>query len=235
VSASASITPAEPGAPGGCPRPLRADATRNRDAILAAAREIFAEHGLQAPLEEIARRAGVGIATLYRRFPAREQLVAAALAEKVSQYAGAAEQALAMGDPWEGFASYVRTICQLQADDRGLSDLLSITLAADEHVELLRARANEHVVELVERAQAAGRLRADFACEDLRLLLIANAAVVRFTRADAPDAWRRFAELILDAFQRADGARLPAPPSRAQMDAAMLRLARVHGCASAPR
>src|SRR5262245_29400974 len=124
------------------PRRLRADAARNRAAIVAAAREVFAEQGLEAPLEEIALRAGVGIATLYRRFTAREQLVAAALIEKVTQYAEAAAEALAAADPWEGFVGYVHRVCELQAGDRGLSDLLSMALAADEHIEQLRARAN---------------------------------------------------------------------------------------------
>ena len=79
------------------PRRLRADAARNRAAIVAVARDVFAEQGLEAPLETIAARAGVGIATLYRRFPTREKLVAAALTEKVAEYAEAAEQALAVG------------------------------------------------------------------------------------------------------------------------------------------
>src|SRR5208282_6580177 len=92
------------------PRRLRADAARNRAAIVAVAREVFAEQGLAAPLEAIAARAGVGIATLYRRFPTREKLVAAALTEKVAEYAEAAEQALAAADPWVGFAGFVQRI-----------------------------------------------------------------------------------------------------------------------------
>jgi len=219
-----------PDDPPAAPRRLRADAERNRAAILAAARDVFAEHGLEAPLEEIAARAGVGIATLYRRFPAREQLVAAALIEKVTQYAEAAEQALAVPDPWAGFASFVERICEMQAGDRGLSDLLSMTLPADAHVEQVRRLANDKVIRLVERAKAAGRLRADFVGEDLLLLLIANAAVAHVTRADAPGAWRRFAALALDAFRRRDAPRLPAPPSTAQMTSAMHRLARERGC-----
>lgn len=215
------------------PRPLRADAERNRAAIVAAAQEVFAEHGLEAPLEEIAVRAGVGIATLYRRFPAREQLVAAALVEKVQQYARAAEEALAVADPWVGFVGYVQRICELQADDRGLADLLSMALPADEHVEQLRSQANDQVIELVERAKAAGQLRQDFVGEDLLLLLIANAAVVHVTRADAPEAWRRFVALALGAFQRSGAPPLPEPPSTAQMSLAMLRLARERGCGKA--
>jgi len=206
------------------------DAERNRAAILAAAREVFAEQGLEAPLEEIALRAGVGIATLYRRFPARAQLVAAALIEKVTQYAEAAEQALAAPDPWAGFASFVEGICELQADDRGLSDLLSMALPADEQVEQLRRGANDRVVELVDRTKVAGRLREDFVGEDLLLLLIAHAAVVHVTRQDAPDAGRRFVALMLDAFQRQAEPCLPTPPSTAQMARAMLRLASERGC-----
>jgi AcrR family transcriptional regulator len=212
------------------PRRLRADAARNRAAIVAAAREVFAEQGLQAPLEEIALRAGVGIATLYRRFPAREQLVAAALTEKVTQYAEAAADALAAADPWSGFVGYVLRICELQAGDRGLSDLLSMALAADEHIEQLRATANAQVVELVERAKAAGKLRDDFVGEDLLLMLIASAAVGQVMRADCPDAWRRFVALVLDALERRDAPALPPPPSSAQMYEAMRRLAGERGC-----
>jgi AcrR family transcriptional regulator len=214
-------------------RGLRADATRNRVAILSAAREVFAEKGLRAPLEEIARRANVGIATLYRRFPTRERLIAAALMEKLTQYERAASQALAEPDPWEGFAGLVRRICELQANDRGLSDLLSMTLPASEEVEQLRAKAHGHVAELVSRAKAAGRLRPDFAAEDLLLMLIANAAVAHVTGPEAPDAWRRFVALILDAFQYVGGESLPPAPSAGQMKRAMAQLASDRGCAGA--
>ena len=217
---------------GGCGarRRLRVDAERNRAALLDAAQKVFAEQGLEAPLEEIALRAGVGIATLYRRFPTRGQLVAAALVDKITQYAGLAEQALAAPDPWAGFTGFVERICELQAGDRGLSDLLSMALPADEHIEQLRRSANDRVVELVERTKAAGRLREDFTGEDLLLLLIAHAAVVHVTRHDAPDAGRRFVALMLDAFQRRGGPSLPAPPTSAQMKRAMLRLAGERGC-----
>jgi AcrR family transcriptional regulator len=232
AAAERGLSPAEPSPPQA--RGLRADATRNRVAILTAARQVFAEQGLRAPLEEIARRADVGIATLYRRFPTRERLVAAALMEKIIQFEKAARQALAEPDPWDGFAGLVRRICELQANDRGLSDLLSITLPASEEVEQLRAEAHGHVAGLVARAKAAGRLRPDFAAEDLLLVLIANAAVAHVTRPDAPDAWRRFVELILDAFQYTGGASLPSAPTASQMTQAMARLAADRGCGAAP-
>jgi AcrR family transcriptional regulator len=217
----------------GAPRRLRVDAERNRVALLDAAREVFAEQGLEAPLKVIALRAGVGIATLYRRFPTRGQLVAAALVDKIAQYAEAAEQALAIGDPWAGFASFVERICELQADDRGLSDLLSMTLPTDDRIEQLRKVANKRVARLVARAKATGQLRQEFVAEDLLVLLIANASVVHVTGQDAPDAWRRFVALMLDAFGPAgEPSSLPAPPTRAQMTGAMLRLAAERGCGS---
>jgi AcrR family transcriptional regulator len=224
--------PGEPGESAACAqaeRRLRADAARNRDAIVAVARDVFAEQGLEAPLEAIAARAGVGIATLYRRFPSREKLVAAALLEKVAEYTEAARQALAAPDPWDGFAGCVERICELQAGDRGLSDLLSMTLSADEQVEELRQTANELLITVMDRAKAAGALREDFVREDLVLLLIATAGVMHVTGADAPGAWRRFVALALAGF-RSQASSLPAPPSTAQMTSAMIRLARERGC-----
>ena len=215
-------------------RGLRADAARNRAAILAVARDVFAEQGLEAPLEVIAARAGVGIATLYRRFPTREKLVAAAMVERIAQYAQAAEQALENPDPWAGFAGFVQRICELQACDRGMGDLLSMTLSAGEQIEQLRRTANENVITLIDRAKASGTLRPDFVGEDLLLLLIATAAVMQVTRADAPDAWRRFVALALDAFRGQDSAGLPEPPTTVQMTRAMARLAAERGCGGRP-
>jgi AcrR family transcriptional regulator len=216
---------------------LRSDACRNRDAILAAAREVFARQGLQAPLEDIARQAGVGIATVYRRFATRERLVAAALLDKVQQYADAARQAQANPDPWAGFAGFVRQSCALQANDRGLSDLLSMTLPASEEVEQLRATVYQRVTDLAGRAKAAGRLRPDFVSEDLLLVLVANAAVVHISGPDAPRAWQRLAALFLDAFQHTSGDCLPAAPTAAQLSRGMARLAaerRLGGLETAP-
>jgi AcrR family transcriptional regulator len=237
MSRMAAAHQAEPGHPAallaGYPAdgpPLRADAARNRAAIVAVARDVFAEQGLEAPLETIAARAGVGIATLYRRFPSREKLVAAALVDKVAEYAEAARQALAAPDPWSGFAGFVERICELQATNRGLSDLLSMTLSADEQVEQLRATANQLLGTVIRRAQAAGALREDFVAEDLALLLIATSAVMHVTGADAPGAWRRYVALALDAFRSGGSPALPAPPSTAQMTRAMTRLARERGC-----
>jgi len=209
---------------------LRLDAQRNRAAILVAAEEVFAEQGLDAPLEEVAARAGVGIATLYRRFPKREQLVAAALVETIRQYAQRAEEALAEPDPWAALVSLVEEVCSLQARDLGLGDLLTMVLPADKQVERLRQVANDHVVKLVERAKAAGQLRPDFVGEDLLLLMIANSAIAHITGQDARAASPRFVALMLEAF-RADGrGALPEPPTGDAMEKAMRRMALERGC-----
>jgi AcrR family transcriptional regulator len=200
---------------------LRADAARNRDAIIAAARAVFAQHGLGAPLDEIARRAGVGNATLYRRFPTREELVQSALREPMTEYVAAAEEALADPDPWAGFRDYLLRLFQLQARDRGLADLLvTTTRTSDGELERLRGTAFALTKQLIARAQDAGELRADFRHQDLPLLLMANAGLVEHTQTAAPDSWRRVAAFLLDGLQAR--AATPAPP--APSERAVLRV-----------
>ena len=109
------------------PKPLRVDAERNRGRILDAAQAAFAERGLDVPLEDVAGRAGVGIATLYRRFPSRDDLIAACFERRLAEYASAAQEALEASDAWAGFCAYVERICAMQAADRGLKDVLTRT------------------------------------------------------------------------------------------------------------
>ncbi|SEL54425.1 DNA-binding transcriptional regulator, AcrR family [Blastococcus sp. DSM 46786] len=191
---------------------LRADAARNRDAIVAAARTVFAEHGLGASLDEIARRAGVGNATLYRRFPSREELVQAALLPSMTDYLAAVDEGLADPDPWAGFRDYLLRLFQLQARDRGLADLLVTTVRTPSgELEELRSRAFELTKQLIRRAQDADELRPDFRHQDLPLLLMANAGLVERTQKGAPDSWRRVAAFLLDGLQTR--AATPAPPA----------------------
>lgn len=202
-------------------RELRADAARNRGRILKAAREVFAEQGLNVPIEQIAARAGVGVATLYRRFPTREDLIAASFEEKMQGYLDAIESGLADPDPWSGFCGYFRRICAMQASDQGLRDVLTMTFPMAPQFEADRKRAFESLSELLGRAKAAGALRDDFTIEDIPLLLMANAGVLQATAGIAPGAWKRFTELMLESF-RAERARpLPKPPSASQMKKAM--------------
>jgi AcrR family transcriptional regulator len=180
---------------------LRADAERNRAALLAAAREIFGEHGLDASLDEIARRAGVGNATLYRRFPTRRDLIAEVFAGQMTEYVELAERALHESDPWAAFVGYLTRLFELQATDRGLSELLVSTgFDDDERLSALRAAAQRGASEVIARAQRAGVLRADFTRRDISLLMRANAGVVR--ASSELDAWKRQLALLLDGLAR---------------------------------
>ncbi|HEX6351892.1 helix-turn-helix domain-containing protein [Actinophytocola sp.] len=211
-------------------RPLRTDAARNRTAIVAAAQRAFAEGGLQVPFDEIARLAGVGEATVHRRFPDRASLIAAAFCDKMTSYADAAAEALAEPDPWKGFCGYVRRVCAMQASDRGFADLLTITFAAAnpavEELELRRDAAFRDWITIVRKARATGRLRPDFHPDDLVVLLMANAGVVAATAGTAPDAWQRHVEYMLQAFAADNSQPLPAPPAREALVRALQRTQR---------
>jgi len=206
-------------------RRLRSDAERNRGRIVDAARVAFAERGLDVPLEEVAEQAGVGIGTLYRRFPNREELIAACFERRVEEYAHAADVALEAPDGWSGFCTYVERICAMQAADRGLKDVLTRTFPNAQGLEAHRARGYDRSVELIERAKAEGALRADFVPEDLVLVLMANAGVVQGAGEAAPDAWRRFVAIMLDGLRAESATPLPPPPSARQIVVAMARLA----------
>ncbi|MFD0663316.1 TetR/AcrR family transcriptional regulator [Thermocatellispora tengchongensis] len=202
---------------------MRKDAERNRARIVAAAREVFSDRGLEAPLEEIARRAGVNIATLYRRFPDRAALVEAILTEKMTAFAEAAERALAAEDPWEGFSACVEDICAMQAADQGVTEAFTTCFPSSAGLEEPRARALGALGALVARARDAGALRADFTVQDLLLFLMANAGVLRATRDAAPDAWRRLVGFLLSACRaEAAGTLLPPAPTADELHQAML-------------
>lgn len=190
---------------------LRADAAENRRRLIEAAGAVFAERGLYAPLDEIARRAGVGNATLYRRFPTRADLVAAVYEERLADYVSAAEEALRIPDAWAGFAQYVERICEMQAGSRGgVAEVLTVTFSAAPPLQAMRDRASEAVATLIEQAQAAGQLRDDFGLGDLTLLMIANAGIVGGTGELAPRTSQRFISLALDGL-RTEAAHPAAP------------------------
>lgn len=220
TAASASTEPfdATPG-----PR-LRTDAERNRARIVAAARQVFAEHGLDVPMLDIARAAGVGIATLYRRFPTREDLITDVFAGKMTAYADAVAAALADPDPWHGFTTYIEQVCAMQAADRGFTHVLTLTFPTAAAFEAERTRAYNGFVKLIRRAKRAGALRRDFVPEDLVTLLMANAGVIVATGDAAPDTWRRFAAYMIQAFATHHTDPLPPAPTPAAMYQAMIRL-----------
>jgi AcrR family transcriptional regulator len=212
---------------------LRADAARNREAIVEAARAVFAEQGLDAPLDEIAKRAGTGNATLYRRFPQRADLVAAVFADRMAEHVMAVEAGLADDDPWRGFASYIQAIGAMQARDRGIADLVTMDVSSAPEIEGLRARAYDGLVRLVARAHDAGGLRADFTDQDVVLLLMANAGLVERSHGITAEASARLIGLVLDGLRaQAATAGPPAPPARHVMAAMRHNGERRLGCSS---
>jgi AcrR family transcriptional regulator len=207
-------------------RPLRADAERNRGRIVEAAQAAFADRGLDVPLEDVAETAGVGIATLYRRFPTRDDLIAACFERRLEEYARAAEEALGAPDGWTGFASYVERICAMQAADRGLKDVLTRSFPHARALEANRRRGFDLFVRLTDRAKAEGSLRSDYVPEDFVLLLMANAGVVQAAGGAAPDAWRRLLGVMLDGFKSEGATPLSEPATPRQLIRAMRRLTR---------
>lgn len=202
---------------------LRADAARNRAAIVEAARAVFAEHGLDAPLDEIARLAGTGNATLYRRFPTRGDLIAAVFGERMNEHLEAVRTALAHADPWEGFAFYFRAATAMQARDRGIADLVTMNLSATPEIERLRTESFAGLVRLIERAQAAGVLRADFTTQDVVVVLMANAGLVERAHGITAEASARLAHVLLDGFRAVAATDGPLAPSNRRTQLAMRR------------
>ncbi|MFI5758475.1 TetR/AcrR family transcriptional regulator [Streptomyces sp. NPDC051569] len=224
---TASAVPAE--TPGQQPEPgLRADAERNRDRILAAARRLYAAEGLSVSMAAVAREADVGKATLSRRFATREELIAAVFADRMDAYTAAVTEALADPDPWHGFTRYIAAICAMQAADRGFADVLTMTFPAAKALEERRAASYHGVVELITRAQRSGHLRDDFTHQDVVILLMANAGVIAATGDAAPDTWRRLTGQLLRAYATpgTDTPPLPNTPTPTALYRAMIRLGR---------
>jgi AcrR family transcriptional regulator len=190
--------------------PLRKDAQRNRERLVEAARAVFAERGLDVALDEVARRAGVSIGTLYNRFPTRADLVAAVFADRRESLIGIAEHALAMDDPWAGFVHFVEQVCRMQATDRGFNDLSARSIPQAAPAPDLE-RGHALMTEVVERAKRSGTLRPDFALADMAFVTWAITRTIEATAGENPDAWRRHLGFILDGLRAPAAHPLPVP------------------------
>ena len=211
-------------------RPLRRDARENRERILEAARAAFAELGIDASVEEIACRAGLGMGTLYRRFPTKDVLVDAIFEEHLDQIAAVALQACEADDAWAGLLEYLTRVVELQAADRGLSEILGAHLRSEQLVARGRARLRPLVQRLIARAQEAGKLRPDVVYEDVSVLLWTTGRVVDATHDVAPEFWQRYLALMVDGLRSNDASRLPQPAlTAADHQEAARRFARQRG------
>jgi len=182
---------------------IRVDALRNRNRILDVARALFAERGIDVPMAAIARRAGVGAATLYRRFPTKESLVTEVFADQFAVCVSLVDDALTDPDPWRGFCTVIRKVCDMQAVDRGFS-------AAFPEAERYHDRAMRSFAELTRRAKESGQLRPDFVPGDLVLLAMANSGITAEPAATLA-ASRRLVAYLLDAFRAQPNEPLPPP------------------------
>ncbi len=209
-------------------RPLRADAARNRELILETAAAVFAEQGLDASYDEIARRAGVGVGTVYRRFPERSELVQALFDSRIDEMVALAEEAAARPDAWDGLTWFLEKSLEKQVADRGLKEVMVSAVSADAHMTIGRERIGPPLEDLVARAQKGGSLRADIEATDIGMQLMMMSSM---TIPEQPDLWRRYLALMLDAMRARPG-QTPLPmaaPADEDMHALMCNL---HGRAT---
>ncbi|WP_067693301.1 TetR/AcrR family transcriptional regulator [Nocardia jejuensis] len=183
------------------PHTQRSDARDNRERILDAAREVFVTAGLEVPMREIARRADVGPATLYRHFPTKELLVAEAFTEQMHACRSIIEEGLADPDPWRGFCGTVEKLCELQAGDQGFTAAFMATYPRAVDFTAIRSSSLTAAAELIRRAKTSGHLRADIAADDFVLMIMANNGIHAPSRSARIAASRRFAALMINAFR----------------------------------
>ena len=195
---------------------LRADAQRNRDRIIAAAIEVFAERGLEASTAEIAHRAEVGEATLFRRFPTKDDLVIAIVETQMREAVGIAEDCLADEDPAMGLERFLTEMVERSVADRGIKESVKDSCIVSDQLEPVRRDLMEAMTALVKRAQGAGAIREDVSGTDVGILIhsIASSADLPFPGV-RDDIWKRYLRLMLDGL-RPDGATKlrPGPPAR---------------------
>jgi len=184
-------------------KPLRADAERNRERILAAAAEVFARRGLSGTMDDVAAEAGVGVGTVYRRFPEKDDLIEALFEQKVGQFAALADRANEFEDAWEGLEFFIFEAATLHHENRGLRDLLFGSSQRRDWIARGRGRIRPRMEKLIARARAEGRLRDDLSALDVPLILMMLTAVMDYTAEASPEVWRRQLQIVLDGLAAA--------------------------------
>ena len=203
------------------PRQLRADAQRNLARVLEAAREVFAEEGIDAPVTEIAERAGVGVATIFRRFPTKDDLLVALLAQRGRQLVADVDAALAADDAGAAFRRFLESAAAVQIADRGFCDSIGTDLFARDELRTLFDDVHARFRTLLAHAQAAGEVRADVTAEDLLFVLHGVARSGLMLADAAPGAWRRQLTIALDGLRPEGASQMPHRPlTRRQFEAA---------------
>ena len=190
-------------------KPLRADAERNRAHILEAAAAAFADGGLDVPVAEIARRAGVGPGTLFRRFPTKDDLVIAIVEQRIEDICALIDEALANPDPWAGFVQCMEAAVALQVRDRGVLEAVGERFFGDPRMRALKEKVNPKVAAVLERAQRAGVVRGDIEPQDIPILIQGAARAGCAMPSCDRDLVRRYLAIILDGLRPAAATPLP--------------------------
>jgi AcrR family transcriptional regulator len=187
-------------------RPLRADARRNRDRVLAAARKCFAADGCDAQMEDIAKRAGVGVGTVYRHFPNKEAVIQALVDDYFADLGARAEAALEIEDPWEAFSSYIWGAADLLGANRGLSE---VTAGGQMREGAQNSPFFTAVGQLIQRAQDAGVMRPDVTIEDVPMIMCSLGRVQQLDSKMTVSNWQRHLAIMLDGLRIGDRSPLP--------------------------
>jgi AcrR family transcriptional regulator len=182
-------------------RPLRKDAALNRERLLTAASELFAEQGFDVTLNDIAHHAGVGVGTAYRRFSNKEEVISALFEQRLEEVEAIAQKAWAESDPWNGLVMFLERALKKQFGDRGLNQIMNNASLGDERVSEVRDRIAPILVELVDRAKKAGVVRPDFDQTDLIFIEVAMSAIMDRTRDLAPNHYQRYLTMFLDGIR----------------------------------
>jgi AcrR family transcriptional regulator len=191
---------------------LRADARRNRKLILDAARRCFAEQGLEAQIDEIADKAGVGVGTVYRHFPTKRALAEALAADHFQRLAENARAALEEDDSWEGFRAFMHRSAEVQANDRALAEVMAAQPDVMREAATGREDLHEAVAELVARAQRAGKLRPDVVPDDVPMLMCGLGRATRVGSKGPTMSWQRYLAIVLDGLRAPGSSELPCSP-----------------------
>jgi AcrR family transcriptional regulator len=193
-------------------RALRADARRNREAVIAAAKELFAYQGLDAQMPDVAKAAHVGVGTVYRHFPTKDDLIATLAADRFERLAEKAREALEADDAWEGLCEFIRFSALIQADDRGLCEVMGSRPGVMDAA-AVAAGLPELCDALVKQAQRSGELRADLAWEDIPMIACGLGRIAQADVGPAAGRWPRLVEIILDGLRAPGSGKLPRPLS----------------------
>ena len=191
-------------------RALRADARRNRAAVIAAAKRLFADQGLDAQMPDVARVAKVGVGTVYRHFPTKDDLIAALVAERFERLAEKAREGLEADDAWEGICDFIRFSARIQADDRGLCEVMGSRPEVMDGA-ALAVGLPELCDRLVKRAQRSGELRRDLVWEDIPMIACGLGRITQTTVGPAAGRWPRLVEIIIDGLRAPGTGKLPRP------------------------